>query len=131
MNNSGDNVFQGMPVGEQEESFVAAFLANNDFAAESQRAFLGDMKKFARWFTAANKERFIVQRVTTRDIADFRDYLHREQGQAVATVNRALVMVRGFFDWLVEHGHVAHNSAKVVKELKRVELAPKGMDRAQ
>jgi site-specific recombinase XerD len=131
MKNSGDNVFQGIHVGEQEESFVADFLASNDLATESQRAFLGDIKKFARWFTTANKERFCVQRVTTRDIADFRDCLHREQGQAVATVNRALVMVRGFFDWLVEHGHVSHNPAKVVKELKRVELAPKGMDRAQ
>ena len=85
MKNSGDNVFQGIPVGEQEQSFVAAFLASHDLAAESQRAFLGDIKKFARWFTTANKERFCVQRVTTRDIADFRDSLRREQGQAVAT----------------------------------------------
>jgi integrase/recombinase XerC len=129
--NPTDNVFETIPVGEQEQSFVTAFLASHDFAAETQKAFLSDFKKFARWFTTANKETFFVQRVTTRDIADFRDCLRREQAQAVSTVNRALVMVRRFFEWLAEHGHVPHNPAKAVKELKRVELAPNGMDRAQ
>jgi site-specific recombinase XerD len=131
MKNSTDNVFAKIPVGEHEQSFVTAFLSSHDFAAETQKAFLADIKKFARWFTDANKERFSVQRVTTRDIADFRDCLHREQGQAVSTVNRALVMVRGFFEWLTERNHVARNPAKAVKELRRVELAPQGMDRAQ
>ena len=33
-------------------------------------------------------EPFIVGRVTTRDVTDFRDGLRRQQGQAVATINR-------------------------------------------
>ena len=89
------------------------------------------MRKFASWFNSANRERFVVGRVTTRDVADFRDHLRREQGQAVATINRALVTVRRFFAWLVEQGHSASNPAKKIKELKRVGLAPKGLDRSQ
>ena len=83
------------------------------------------------WFTAANAEPFRVARVTTRDITDFRDHLRREQNQAVATVNRALVTLRRFFGWLVENGHVPSNPAKPVKELRRQQLAPKGLDRSQ
>jgi integrase/recombinase XerC len=56
--------------------------------------------------------------------------LRREKGQAVATVNRALVTVRRFFAWLTEQGHIPANPARQVKELRRVQLAPKGLDRA-
>ena len=55
------------------------------------------MRKFGHWFTAANKEPLAVKRVTVRDITDFREHLLREQGQAVATINRCLVTLRKFF----------------------------------
>ncbi len=129
--NSGDKVFEGIPVGREEAARFTAFLDSHDFSANSRRAFTQDMRKFASWFSSANRERFVVGRVTIRDVAYFRDHLRREQGQAVATINRALVTVRRFFAWLTEQGHVASNPAKKVKELKRVALAPKGLDRSQ
>src|SRR4051794_30522019 len=114
---SGDKVFDGIPVGTEEASLFAAFLDGHDFSANSRRAFLQDIRKFAKWFSSANREPFTVARVTTRDVTDFRDDLRRNQGQAVATVNRALVTIRRYFAWLVEQGHIAANPAKKVKEL--------------
>ncbi len=127
----GDNVFQGIPVGSEEAGLFVGFLDSNDFSPHTRRAFTQDARKFAAWFTEANREPLRVNRVTTRDVTDFRDHLRREQGQAVATVNRALVTVRRFFAWLVEQGHVAANPAAKVKELRRVQLAPKGLERSQ
>jgi integrase/recombinase XerC len=46
-------------------------------------------------------------------------------------VNRALVTIRRYFGWLASQGHVPANPASAVKELKRQQLAPKGLDRAQ
>ena len=66
--------------------------------------------------------------VTTRDVSDFKDHLRRHQQQAVSTVNRALVSIRRFFGWLAENGHVPVNPAKKIKELRRQQLAPKGME---
>jgi integrase/recombinase XerC len=129
--NSGDKVFDGIPVGSEEPALFGQFLGAHDFSANCRRAFTQDVRKFARWFGDANKEPFRVSRVTTRDVADFRDHLRREQAQAVATVNRALVTVRRFFGWLAEQGHVPTNPARKVKELRRVPLAPKGLDRSQ
>jgi site-specific recombinase XerD len=129
--NSGDKVFEGILVGKEEPALFAAFLSSHDFSANTRRAFSQDVRKFATWFSIINKERFVIGRVTTRDVADFRDSLRREQGQAVTTVNRALVTVRRFFSWLTDQGHVASNPAKKVKELKRQALAPKGLDRVQ
>lgn len=129
--NWGDKVFAGVPVGEAEASLATAFLATHDFSANTRRAFAQDLRKFAQWFTSANREPFRVGRVTTRDVADCRDHLRREKGQAVATVNRLLVAVRRFFGWLAEGGHLPTNPAKKVKELRRQALAPKGLDRAE
>jgi len=131
MKNSGDNVFHDIPVGKQEPCLLDQFLTAHDFAGPTRKAIRNDVRKFARWFTMANNEPFRVKRVTIRDVADFRDHLRRDQGQAVATVNRALVMLRRFFGWLVDQGHLATNPAESVKELRRQLLAPKGMERSQ
>ena len=130
MKNSGDNVFKGIKVGPEEASLFSQFLAAHDFSANSRRAFVQDVRKFAAWFAKANHEPLKVGRVTVRDISDFRDCLRREKNQAVATVNRALVTLRRFFGWLAEQKHLKANPARKVKQLRQVQLAPKGMERS-
>jgi integrase/recombinase XerC len=129
--NPSDNVFWGLQVGQDEPTLFERFLESHDFAANTRRAVVQDVRKFAEWFTQANREPFTVGRVTTRDVTDFKDSLRREQGQAVATVNRALVTLRRYFGWLAEEGQVRTNPVKPVKELRRQQLAPKGMERSQ
>lgn len=129
--NPGDNVFRGVPVGPEEEALFNSYLAGRDLSAHTRRAFALDVRKFAAWFASANNEPFVVARVTTRDVADFRDHLRRERGLAVASVNRALVTVRRYFHWLVAQGHVPANPGQAVKELRRQVLAPKGLDRSE
>jgi len=129
--NWGDKVFGGIEVGHEEEAQFIRFLGAHDFTPHTRRAFIQDVRKFAQWFTSVNREPFVISRVTTRDITDFRNWLRREQGQAVATVNRCLVTLRRFFGWLVEQGLLGLNPAKSVNELRRQSLAPKGLDRSQ
>jgi hypothetical protein len=86
----GDNVVAGIPVGQEEDGLFAAHLAGHDFSAKSRRAFTPEVRKFAAWSSSANREPFTVVSVTTRTLADFRAHLRRQQGQAIATVNRAL-----------------------------------------
>lgn len=129
-NNSSDNVFVELLVGPQEPLLFAQFLDSHDFSANTRRAMIQDVRKFASWFAEANDEPFVVGRVTTRDITDCKNYLRRERVQAVNTVNRTLVTIRRFFGWLCEKGTIESNPAKPVKELRRVELAPKGLHRS-
>ena len=131
MENPTDSDSGPVPVGDGEADLINRFLTDNDFSPNTRRAFRQDLGKFANWFTQANKEPFRIGRVTTRDVSDFRDHLRRDKQQATATVNRALVTVRRFFNWLVEEGHAQANPAKKVKELKRQQLAPKGLERSQ
>lgn len=131
MKNPTDSDSGAIRVGEQEAALIERFLNENDFRPNTRRAFATDLGKFTKWFTQANNEPFRISRVTTRDVSDFRDNLRRDQGQATSTVNRALVTVRRFFTWLVEEGALPTNPAKKVKELKRQELAPKGLEQSQ
>ena len=50
-------------------------------------------------------------------MTDFKNHLRRDQGQAVATVNRALGSLRRYFGWLADQGHVRSNPAEPVKAL--------------
>lgn len=129
--NRDDNVFADALFGAEEASLVASYLAGNDFSPHTCRAIKNDLRKFARWFSEANREPFTVKRVTLRDVTDFRNHLHRDKRQAVASVNRALVVIRRFFDWLIRQNRVEANPAKLVKELRRQPLAPKGLERAE
>lgn len=130
MKNCPDNLFDGIPVGREEASLVVGFLDDHDLSPHSRRAITNDLRKFARWFSRANNEPFVVGRVTARDVTDFREALRKGKGQAVATVNRCLVSLRRFFGWLTEQGTIPANPAKKVKQLRRQQLSPKGLDRA-
>lgn len=55
MKNSGDNVFDGIPVGDKEPSLFVGFLAAHDFGGHTRRVTVG--------------------RVTLRDIVDLVDGL--------------------------------------------------------
>ncbi len=129
--NSGDNVFGDLSVGPDENPLAGQYLAAHDLAPNTRRAIRNDLRKFAGWFSHANREPFSVQRITVRDVTDFKDHLRRKQGQAVATVNRALVTIRRYLAWLGENGHLKANPATPVKELRRQQLAPKGLDGSQ
>ena len=127
--NPHHNVFDGLFVGTDEPSLVGEYLDGHDFADNTRQAICNDLRKFVRWFAEANRERFVVKRITVRDIVDFRNHLRRDQRQEVSTVNRCLVSIRRFLDHLVQKGHLPSNPARQVRELRRQQLAPKGLAR--
>lgn len=110
---------------------IERFLAGNDFSTHTARAFRHDLTTFVGWFEMTNKESFDISRVTASDITGFKDHLRKVEGKAVSTVNRAVVAVRRFYAWLVDEGLMTTNPCKRVRELRRQQLAPKGLDRAQ
>jgi len=129
--NCGDNVFDGILVDTELTGIANEYFLACDFSANTYRAVRNDLRKFATWFLESNKEPLNIKRITTRDVADFRDFARSNQNQAVATVNRALVSIRKFLGWMHEKGYSQSNVAKGVKELRKQELAPKGLERAQ
>jgi site-specific recombinase XerD len=129
--NSGDNVFEGIPARAEEASQFRRYLDAHDFSHHTRKAFFHDVRKFAGWFAVANGEPFDAKRVTVGDISGFKEYIRRDRQQAVTSVNRAIVSLRRYLGWLVAQGVISANPGSAVKELRRVQLAPKGLDRPQ
>ena len=134
MKNSGDNVFRGLSVGPEENiAWSSRYLAAHDFAANTRRAIRNDLRKFAALVRRRQSRAVRASSGSpSRDVTDFKDHLRREQRQAVATVNRALVTLRRFSGMArSKNGHIKANPAKPVKELRRQQLAPKGLERSE
>lgn len=129
--NSIDNAFRGIPLAKSEAAYIREFLNSRDFSPHTVRAMIFDLKKFLAYFITANNERFNSGRVTVMDVSGFKKELREKKRQAVSTVNRALVTIRRYLDWLVDHGHIEVNPGKLVKELRKQKLVPKGLDRPQ
>ena len=127
--NWGDKAFRGVRSRPGQRELFEEFLSEKDFRPNTTRAIASDLRRFMNWFVERNSEDFTVDRVTLRDVTDYKNYRRTEMGMSVATVNRSLVLLRLFFGWLVEQNKLRSNPAKSVKELRSVELAPKGLDR--
>ena len=109
---------------------LGVFLSDRDYSPNTRIAFANDVRGFANWFIQANAEAFALGRVTSADVASYRDHL-RIEGKAIATINRRLNALRAYLAWAVEQGMLPSNPAAKVKELRRQPLAPKGLDRTQ
>ena len=128
--NHEHNVFKGISLRPGQEELFHKFLEELDVSVHTIDALVLDIRKLAKWFTSANSEPWDIERVTVRDISDFKNYLRVEKKQAVSTVNRNLATIRKYFKWLFSGGHIEINPTVGIKELRRQPLAPQGLTRS-
>lgn len=126
-----DNVFKNITTAKNEQLYFRQFLDSQDFSKHTVKALIFDIRKFALYFTVVNKEPFDCSRICVTDMTSFKRHLREEKGQAVSTVNRAIVLIRNYLEWLVGQGIIESNPGKVVKELRRQQIVPKGLERSQ
>ena len=129
--NCEHNVFRGIPAKPKQENFFSEFLREQDISVNTVNALILDVRKFAKWFTTVNQEPWDIERVTIRDVSDFKEHLRTEKQQAASTINRNLASIRKYFKWLSGKGCVEVNPTIGIKELKRQPLAPQGLTRAE
>ncbi len=128
--NSEHNVFRDISIRTKEEELVCQFIDMLDVSPNTIQALILDIRKFAKWFNTVNQEPWDIERVTSRDVIDFRDYL-KSKKQAVSTINRNLASIRKYFKWLCQNDHITGNPTLAVKELKKQPLAPQGLNSAE
>lgn len=126
-----DNVFENISAADNEGLYFRQFLDSHDLSKHTVKAMIFDIRKCAQYFTTVNNEPFDCSRITTMDLTSFKRHLREEKQQKVSTVNRALVSIRRYLEWLVEQGGLDVNPGKAVKELRRQQLVPKGLERSQ
>jgi len=107
------------------------FLAAHDYSDRTVEAIRYDIAAFVRYFVGGNNETFALHRISTSDIAGFRNHQRDVRRLSVSSVNRALVSLRRFLGYLTSVGKLPANPAKGVKEIKRAPSVPKGLTAAE
>lgn len=116
------------------DGFQTHLLASDRGASVS--TYLTAVKRFVEW-TVAKYGNFNPASISTLDMVEYRSYLQGEEGRhsgrmAARTVNKNLVAVRVFFNWLKHTGVVRDNPADGVRQVA-VEggVSPRWLDRDQ
>ncbi|MCB9807782.1 tyrosine-type recombinase/integrase [Candidatus Peribacteria bacterium] len=105
---------------------VFSRLLDRDCSQNTRLAMGSDLRSFFKWYSSANGEQFSFQRVTARDIRDYKAAM-QQADLSVATVNRRLVTLNQFFIAAMHEGMIKKNPAADVKQLSKQPLAPKGL----
>lgn len=88
------------------------------------------LNQFIKWFEETNGYTD-AEKVTPMDIKDFKQYMTTILERKPATVNKALVTLKGFFDWTAENGFTSFNPARKVKLVEKQKMAPKWLERSE
>ena len=114
---------------DQTEMLVENFrqyLLRSD-RAKSARSYVSDIRDFFTWL---EKKAISIKSITPLDMTEYRAYL-QIQGRKPSTVNRKLVSLRIFFNWLVQQKLILDNPAENIKPVTTQGLTPKWLTRQE
>jgi integrase/recombinase XerD len=112
-------------------AYATQLRTTDDLAAKTVENYLSDLRQFAAWCETTWQEgsddlyAFQPATVTTPTITHYRAYLQTVLHLRPATINRALVSLKRYFAWAVEHGFMQRDPARVVKLVPEVEHPPR------
>jgi site-specific recombinase XerD len=124
--------FKGVNCGDQEKILFAQFIEEQNIKDSTTRAIHKDLRRFMIWINKHKYKSFSSKDIVTQDFVDFQVFSIGQSGLSYSTVNRNVVLVRKFFNWLVEKGELNSNPAKFVKEMRgRTKIKPKLLDKEE
>jgi len=85
--------------------------------------------QFIRWFEETTGERFDPENVTPIDAAEYKQYLLNRSKPA--TVNKARIALKRYFDWLVKQGVLKESPWSAIRPVKQGRRAPRWLDRKE
>lgn len=103
---------------------------------KSVRSYVGDVKRFSTWGMQKYGS-FNITAVSPLDLVEYREHLQKYGGRKgngaePSTVNRALISLRVFYEWLKKQGQIRDNPAEDIKPVKEnSKPAPRWLDRNQ
>lgn len=104
-------------------------LLNKDISENTKKAIISDLKHFVEWFANTNKEPFSFDRLTTRDIADYKRYCQEKLNHTPRTINRRLASIKTLCGTAVEKGKIQVDPSKGVKQLPIQPLPPRKLEK--
>lgn len=74
-------------------------LQAEDWSKAAVSSYVSNVRRFAVWYAETYNQAFIASKVVQRDLQEHRTWM-QNQSLAAETINRRLVSLRKFYDWL-------------------------------
>lgn len=104
----------GPAIGEQLIDFRES-LDLEDWSPAAAASYEANVRQFASWYVRTYRQPFIAESIVQRDVQEHRAWMQKE-GSAAESINRRLVSIRKFYDWIG-----GPNPAAAVKGLQVVD----------
>ncbi|WP_429313876.1 tyrosine-type recombinase/integrase [Paenibacillus mucilaginosus] len=112
-------------------SFKEKMESVGEIAPTTIRQYVSEVGKFAKWFEVYNQEPFILENITSRDIASFKRQMVTEK-KSPRSINTFVYAIKKFCRWAVEEGRMPDDPAAGIEPVT-VEFIrdPKWLDRLE
>ena len=99
-----------------------------DLAEATRRGYTADLGKFRSWIEERRGAPVALRRISTADLASYRQHLIRVEKLRTASVNRKMQALKRFFGWAEQKKLIAANPASALRLLRRQKrLQPAGL----
>lgn len=114
----------------------ARSLADQDLSPVTVRDYLHDLQRFRQWIEESRarqrRREMALGRVTTVQLASYRQHLLRVERLKATTVNRKIQALKRLFGWAQQKGHVQLDVSREVQFVRLGERQrPKGLTAAE
>src|SRR4051794_28132555 len=100
------------------EEYATSLREHQDLRPATIRNYLSDLRQFMAWYEASGGDdppqplAFTPEGVTTPTLTRYRSTLQTVAKLRPASVNRALVSLKGYFSWAVDEGLLPRDPAR-------------------
>ncbi len=102
-----------------------------DLSPKTIRNYLSDLRQFIAWCEVSwaeaseQERRFTPTTITTPLVTRYRAYLQTDAHLQPASINRALISIKRYCAWCLDHDQLKRDPAKVVKLVRAMPKAPR------
>jgi integrase/recombinase XerC len=110
---------------------TCSWLQRRDRSPRTVRAYLSDLRHFARWFAQTNGQPPTPATITPTDVREYRQWMVTVKDLAPATVNRRIASLRAFADWAYAAGLMATDPTANIQLVEEQPSPPRWLDRRE
>ncbi len=103
-------------------------LTSEDLSSVSVRGYLYDLNYFRKWLIEVHGREIALGKISSADLAAYRQYLVDVKGMKATSANRRIQAVKRLFSWTHTVGLIGENPSKHLRFMKpNARYSPKGL----
>lgn len=110
--------------------FIETLAGHEDLDPKTLKEYAGDLRHFITWFEFSGHEDGIIfhmDDVSTPTLMRYRDAMQKDMKLKPATINRRLITLKRFFQWIVSASILSRDPSRPIKLIPEEKVSPRQM----